>query len=157
MPKKRGQIFAFWRKSMDRYTRNDKIWKLYFVKKMTCSEIAKEIDISISQISRIVRKNENYMCEKKRRKEESEKRHREGKRKSKMKKRNSQINEKASMDYLHNQASRILSGRKTINNRAFKKWNSSIYEYDGETSEYRIEEALEDKVSYAAPRKIKWK
>ena len=47
----------------------------------------------------------------------------------------------------HIQASCELSGRKTINNRAYKKWNSSIYEYHDKTKEYRIKKDLKNKVS----------
>lgn len=144
-------------KNVNKYTRNEKICELYFSEKKTFSEIAKKINISVSQISRIVRKNENYIEEKNERKRKSKEKRIDGIKKAVIRKRNSRANEKAVIDYLHNQASRILSERKTINNRAFKKWNSSIYEYDGETSEYRIKKVLEDKVSYAAPRKIKWK
>ena len=37
----------------------------------------------------------------------------------------------AQLRQMHIQASRELSGgRKTINNRAFRKWNSSIYNYN---------------------------
>lgn len=49
-----------------------------------------------------------------------------------------------------------MSGRKTINNRAFRKWNSSIYEFYSRTKEYRIKKDFENKVSYAVPKKIKW-
>ena len=56
----------------------------------------------------------------------------------------------------HNQASIELSGRKTINNRAFRNWNSSIYRFHERTKEYRVKEELKDKISYAIPKKIKW-
>lgn len=77
------------------------------------------------------------------------------------KKRNShnkaRSDEKAVLDYLHNQASCELSQRRTINNRAFKKWNSSVYQYHNKTKEYRLKEEFKNKISYAVPKKIKWK
>ena len=57
----------------------------------------------------------------------------------------------------HYQASCELSGRKTINNRAFRNWNSSIYRFHERTKEYRVKEELKDKISYAVPKRIKWK
>ena len=57
----------------------------------------------------------------------------------------------------HYQASIELSGRKTISNRAFRNWNSSIYRFHKKTNEYRVKEEMLNKVSYAVPKKIKWK
>ena len=61
------------------------------------------------------------------------------------------------LELQHYQASCELSGRKTINNRAFRNWNSSIYKFHNRTSEYRVKEDMLNKVSYAVPKKIKWK
>lgn len=46
--------------------------------------------------------------------------------------------------------------KRTINNRAFRNWNSSIYEYYNKTKEYRIKKEFEHKTTYAVPKKIKW-
>jgi len=143
-----------------RIKRNEEICKLYFQSKMTFSDISKVVNISVSQISRIVAKNENYIYEKTKRIEETEIKHRESTKEIMRRKRNLQSkankDEKAILDYLHNQASCELSKGKTINNRVFKKWNSSAYEYYAKTKEYRIKEEFKNKMSYAAPRKIKW-
>lgn len=155
MLKKRRQIFAFWRKRVDKYTRNQKICELYFIEKMIFSEIATEVNISISQVSRIVGKREEYNKEKNRRKEETKERHKMSKRRFKAKNRSTQVNEKAILDYIHNQDCRELSGRQTINNRAFRKCNSSIYDYYEQTNEYRLKEEFKDKTSYAVPKKVK--
>ena len=134
---------------------------MYFQKKMTFTEISKVTDLSISQVSRIVQKSENYICEKNERKKENITNHKESTKQIMRKKRNSQINtrndDKYVLDYLHNQASCELSQRRTINNRAFKKWNSSIYQYHNKTKEFRIKEEFKNKTSYAVPKKIKWK
>lgn len=147
-------------KKNKRNKRNEVICELYFQSKMTFSDISKVVNISISQISRIVAKNENYICEKNKRLKETEIKHRESTKEIMRRKRNLQSkankDEKAILDYLHNQASCELSKGKTINNRVFKKWNSSAYEYYAKTKEYRIKEAFKNKMSYAAPRKIKW-
>ena len=62
----------------------------------------------------------------------------------------------AAMKLLQIQDACEMSGRKTINNRAFRNWNSSIYQYHNRTKEYRIRKDFENKVSYAVPKKIKW-
>ena len=146
---------------MSKNERNKRICELYFENKKTFSEISKIVKISTSQVSRIVGKNENYITEKNERKNETKIRHIESARKIMQKKRNShnkaRNDEKAVLDYLHNQASCELSQRKTINNRAFKKWNSSIFQYYNKTKEFRLKEEFKDKVSYSVPQKIKWK
>ena len=61
-----------------------------------------------------------------------------------------------SMKLKHIQAAGELSGKHTINNRALKKWNSSIYDYHSKTNEFRLKEEFKNKTSYAMPKKIKW-
>lgn len=145
---------------MDKSKRNNEICELYFQSKMSFSEISKRFEISVSQVSRIVRKNENYIYEKNKRIEETKIKRTELSKKLMRKKRNFQTkerkDEKAILDYLHNQASAELSGRRTINNRAFRKWNSSIYEFQNRTKEFILKEEFKEKVSYAIPKKIKW-
>lgn len=140
---------------MDKDIRNQKIYELYFIKKKNFSEIAKEVNISISQVSRIVGKSEEYNTEKNQRKEETKERHRMSKRRLKAKNRNTQINEKAAMDRAHYQASGELSGRRSISNRDFRKCNSSIYDYYEKADEYRLKEEFKDRTSYAVPKRVK--
>ena len=143
-----------------KFNRNEEIYKLYFYSKMTFSEISKVVNISISQVSRIVRKNENYIDEKAKRINENKLKNKEFTKQFMKKKRKSHTignrDEKAILDYSHNQASCELSGKRTINNRAFRNWNSSIYEFHQKTKEYRLKEEFKNKTSYAVPKKIKW-
>lgn len=145
---------------LDKSKRNLEICELYFQSKMSFSEISRKFDICVSQVSRIVRKNENYINEKNKRIQETKikrtklsKQLMRKKRKSETKDKN---DEKAILDYLHNQASAELSGRRTISNRAFKNWNSSIYEFHNRTKEFRLKKEFKERVSYAVPKKIKW-
>lgn len=141
-------------------SRNKEINELYFCRKMTFSEISKIVDISISQVSRIIRKDKCYIDEKNKRKNENKEKHKESTKQIMKRKRKAETkekkDEKAILDFLHNQASCELSQRKTINNRALKKWNSSIYEFHNKTKEFRIKKEFINKTSYAIPKKIKW-
>lgn len=145
---------------MNKHARNKKIYKLYFQNRMTFSEISKKMNISISQISRIIRKSENYTYEKDRRKAENRIKHVQATKELIKKKRATQTKkrkiDKDILDYLHNQASNELSRKRNINNQAFRKWNSSIYEYYDKTKEYRLKDEFKNKTSYAIPKKIKW-
>ena len=57
--------------------RNELIYNLYFKDKLTVSEISKKVNLSISQISRILSKSSLYQQEKSNRKEENRKKHQE--------------------------------------------------------------------------------
>ena len=73
-----------------KFNRNEEIYKLYFYSKMTFSEISKVVNISISQVSRIVRKNENYIDEKAKRINENKLKNKEFTKQFMKKKRKSQ-------------------------------------------------------------------
>ena len=90
--------------------RNELIYNLYFKDKLTVSEISKKVNLSISQISRILSKFSIYQQEKSSRKEENHKKHQEQAKEIMRKKRyKKQMEEKAIMDKLHNQAAIELS------------------------------------------------
>ena len=138
-------------------SKKDKIITLYFEEKLTAIEISKKIDVVQSYITKVIKQDSRYENEKQRRKNENKIQrkiiHKEYMRK--VRKSNSISNEELKAQ--HYQASCELSGRKTINNRAFRNWNSSIYRFHVRTKEYRVKEELKDKISYAVPKKIKWK
>lgn len=82
--------------------RNELIYNLYFKDKLTVSEISKKVNLSISQISRILSKSALYQQEKANRKEENHKKHNEQAKEIMKKKRNKKrMEEKAIMDRLH--------------------------------------------------------
>lgn len=139
-------------------TRKSRIIMLYYERKKSVIEIAYKLKVSKQYVSRIIKNDERYLSEKKARKEKSKERRQMQKRDYARRKREKSKNEviDAVMDILHAQASFELSGRKTINNRAYRNWNSSIYEYHKKTKEYRVKENMKNKVSYAVPQKIKW-
>lgn len=64
-------------------------------------------------------------------------------------------NDYAILKNQHIQASMELSGgKKTISNRAFRNWNSSIYKYDNKTKSYKVKSNVV--TTYDVPKKIKW-
>ena len=138
-------------------SKKDEIITLYFEKKMSAIEISKNIDVTQAYITKIIKKDSRYIEEKQRRKDITRQRHNKANKENmrKVRKENSIANEVLKAQ--HYQASCELSGRKIINNRAFRNWNSSIYRFHERTKEYRVKEELKDKISYAVPKKIKWK
>lgn len=136
----------------------EKIIILFFNKKLSIIEIADKLKITKQYVSKIVRQDTRYAKERETRKlnnkEKQKKRVKDYIYNKRKKERQERLN--AIVEMQHIQASCELSGRKTINNCAYRNWNSSIYEYHNKTKEYRIKKDYKDKVSYAVPRKIKW-
>ncbi len=139
-------------------TKKEKIILLYYEKRLNTIEISNKLKITKQYVSKIIKTDSRYIEEKNIRKLETKERHREQNIKCIKKKRLKNKNERldAALEVLHRQASFELSKGKTINNRAFRNWNSSIYNYYNRTKEYRIRKDFENKVSYAVPKKIKW-
>lgn len=136
----------------------EKIIDLFFNKKLSIVEIAEKLNITKQYVSKIARQDFRYTQERENRKQKNKEKQKKrvkdyiyNKRK---KERQERLN--AMVEIQHIQASMELSGRNTINNRAYRNWNSSIYEYHNKTKDYRVKKDYEDKVSYAVPKKIKW-
>lgn len=142
-------------------TRKERIKKLYYEKRLNIVMISEKLHISKQYVSKVVRNDTRYELERTKRKDENV---------IKQKRRNIQCiiknrkikkfkadQVKAYMEQQHFQATRELSGRKTINNRAFRNWNSSIYQFHNRSKEYRVKQEFKDRISYAVPKKIKWK
>lgn len=49
----------------------------------------------------------------------------------------------------------LSGGRKTISNRAFRNWNSSIYKYNEKNQSYQLKSGIN--VGADVPKTIKWK
>lgn len=136
----------------------EKIIDLFFNKKLSIVEIAEKLNITKQYVSKIARQDLRYTQERENRKlknkEKQKKRVKDYIYNKRKKERQERLN--AMVEIQHIQASMELSGRNTINNRAYRNWNSGIYEYHNKTKDYRVTKDYEDKVSYAVPKKIKW-
>lgn len=141
-------------------TNKEKIIISYYEEKLNIIAISKNLKVSKQYVSKIIKTDVRYNDEKNRRKQESAIRQRQRnincikKNRDIKKAMNERLN--GSIEKDHIQAAGELSGRRTINNRVLKKWNSSIYEYYNRTKEFRIKKEFKNKTSYAMPKKIKW-
>lgn len=138
-------------------SKRDKIKELYFDYNYKQIEIAEELNVSTKYISRILISDSRYNKEKQKRKEENKKKNIKFTKAYITEKRK----EKNDIDYLilksmHEQASRELSGgRKTISNRAFRNWNSSIYRYNEKSKSYVLRRGIN--AGADVPDRISWK
>lgn len=137
-------------------TKKDEIITLYFDEKLNTIEISKKVNVVKSYISKILKQDPRYSAEKQRRKEINKVKRKNFNKENMRKVRKNNAISNEILEVEHYKASIELSGRKTINNRAFRNWNPSIYSFHERTKEYRVKKEMLDKVSYAVPKKIKW-
>lgn len=128
---------------------------LYYEHKLNVVEISNKLNVTKQYVSKIVKSDSRHINEKEQRKKQNQIKRREYQKEYKSKKRKENTND--GLEHLHAQAAAELSGRKFINNRAFRNWNSSIYQFHNRTKEYRLKEEFKERTSYAVPKKIKWK
>ena len=119
--------------------RNKLIYNLFFVDKLTVSQISEKVALSISQVSRVLSKSPLYLPEKNNRKEENRKRHNEKTKEIMRNKRaKQQFEEKAIIDKLHYQAALELSYTSPLSNIALRKNCSSAYIYNTKKGIYEL-------------------
>ena len=137
----------------------EEIINLYYERKMTNKSISTKLNVSLPYITKIIKTDNRYQNEKLRRKNESAIKQKRRNIECIKRKRNVLRNERINgiMELQHMQDVIEISGRHNINNRAFKKWNTSIYQYYDRTKEFRVKQELKSKTSYAVPKRIKWK
>ena len=135
----------------------EKVLDLYFIDHKKQKEIAEQLNISKYTVSRIVTKDIRYTKEKEERKKQSKE---ENKRKT-IKyiysiRNQKQVDEYESVRKMHIQASMELSDRnKPMNNKAYRDWNSSIYDYNEKNKSYVLKKGIN--VGADVPKRINWK
>ena len=122
--------------------KKDMIIELFFEQHLKVTEISKNIGTSSAYITKIIKADPRYIEEKKNRKEISK-----GNRKiaqnsfMKNKREQKRIDDQYPMvQAQHNQDVRELSKRGHMNNEAFRKWNSSAYNYNPSKHRYEFNE-----------------
>lgn len=134
-------------------TREEKIFDLYFKHKLKQKDIASELGISKYIVSRTLNSNERYKMEKEKRTKEKKLIHKEKTKKYICNKREKEyaINQRLKQDHI--QASIELSSGRIISNRAFRKWNASIYKFNPKKNYYEINKNIT--VSNDIPKIVK--
>lgn len=116
-----------------------KIEEMYFIQKKNLTEIAQELQLSVSYISRILRANEKYKNEKEQRKSINEIKRRKQQKTLIYNGRKRKIN----IDYqvikkMHEEAVKELSKRAKLNDDALRKW-CSLYKYNQVKNQYEFD------------------
>lgn len=109
---------------------------------MTLTDIAEEVGLSISYISRLLKQDERYCEEQQRRKKENRNKRkikqRELMRKIRKEKAMLRTIENQALKNMHNQAAAEMSTGKVIGNEILRKW-CSLYKYNKEKNCYEFD------------------
>lgn len=134
----------------------EEIIYLYFTEKMLQKDIAKKLNISKSSICRIIKNDERYLEEKNNRKQLNKIKHNKDiQRRVESKRRQKSTIDIQILNKMHDQASLELSGgRKPINNRAYRDWNTSAYKYNDKNKSYELRKEIN--AGADIPKRIKW-
>lgn len=135
----------------------EKVLYLYFIEKMLQKDIAEKLSISKSTVCRIIKKDKRYIEEKNNRKKLNKiKRNKDIQKRVENKRKKQKSYDSQILKAMHEQASRELSGgRKSISNRDFRNWNSSIYKYNIKSQSYVLKRGIN--VGADVPKRINWK
>lgn len=122
--------------------KREKIEEMYFTQKMSLTQIAQEMQLSISYVSRILRENKSYRDEQERRKQENQVKRRQMQKdliyKSRKEKAVQRIMENQVLKRMHEQAVKELSKGRTLGNNALRKW-TTVYKYNREKHCYEFD------------------
>ena len=121
--------------------KREKIEEMYFIQKMSLTNIAKKLNVSVSYVSRLLRQNEKYHNEQEIRKQENQlKRKKQQKeliysqRKEKARQR---LLENQAMKKSHEQATKEMSQGRTLGNETLRRW-CSLYNYNKDKNCYEF-------------------
>lgn len=110
------------------------ITRLFYDEHLRGADIAKQIGVSKSYVTKIIQKDERYIEEKDYRMAQSKEKHKVCKRNYINKKRQTDKQEYQAMLIQINKDNEYLSTRKEISDIDFAKWNRGMYDYDKNSS-----------------------
>lgn len=117
---------------------------LFYIQHYSTKDIAVEVNISESYVTKIIKEDSRYTNEKQRRKEEAKEKRREYKRLHE-KHRRETIRIDDNYSYVrtqHDKDVRELSEAKHLNNESYRRWNYSAYHYNPSKKRYEFDSSL---------------
>ncbi len=118
------------------------ITRLFYDEHLKPTDIAKQIGVGKSYITKIIQKDERYIEEKEYRATQSKERHKVCKRNYINKKRQSDKQEYQAMLIQINKDNEYLSTKKEISDIDFAKWNRGMYDYDKKSSDLVLKNGI---------------
>ena len=128
------------------------ITKLFYDEHLRPTDIAKQIGVGKSYITKIIQKDERYIEEKGYRVSQSKERHKACKRNYINKKRQADKQEYQAMIIQINKDNEYLSTKKKLSDEAFSNWNRGMFDYDKNSSALILKAGIN--VGFDVPRKV---
>lgn len=117
---------------------------LFYIQHLSTKDIAVEVNISESYVTKIIKLDSRYSEEKQRRREEAKEKRKVYKRIHE-KHRRETIRLDDNYSYVktqHEKDVRLLSGIKHLNNESYRRWNYSAYHYNPSKKRYEFDSNL---------------
>ena len=128
------------------------ITRLFYEEHLRPIDIAKQIGVGKSYITKIIQKDERYIEEKECRAIQSKERHKVCKRNYINKKRQADKQDYQAMIIQINKDNEYLSTKKKLSDEAFSNWNRGMFDYDKHSSDLVLKSGIN--VGFDVPRRV---
>ena len=128
------------------------ITRLFYDEHLKPTDIAKQIDVGKSYITKIIQKDERYIEEKEYRATQSKERHKVCKRNYINKKRQADKQEYQAMIIQINKDNEYLSTKKKLSDEALSNWNRGMFDYDKNSSDLVLKRGIN--VGFDVPKRV---
>lgn len=128
------------------------ITKLFYEEHLRPTDIAKQIGVGKSYITKIIQKDKRYINEKDYRATQSQERHKVCKRNYINKKRQADKQEYQAMITQINKHNEYLSTKKKLSDEAFSNWNRRMFDYDKKSSNLVLKSGIN--VGFDVPKRV---
>ena len=135
--------------TIDRVT---EITRLFYEEHLRPIDIAKQIGVGKSYITKIIQKDERYIEEKEYRAIQSKERHKVCKRNYINKKQQADKQDYQAMIIQINKDNEYLSTKKKLSDEAFSNWNRGMFDYDKHSSDLVLKNGIN--VGFDVPRRV---
>ena len=128
------------------------ITRLFYDEHLRPTDIAKQIGVGKSYITKIIQKDKRYIEEKEYRATKSKKRHKVCKINYINKKRQADKQEYQAMIIQINKDNEYLSTKKKLSDEAFSNWNRGMFDYDKHSSDLVLKNGIN--VGFDVPKRV---
>ena len=137
---------------MIKINKTDEIIKLFYEEHKRPTDIAEQVGVANSYVTKVIQKDKRYIEEKQHRKEENKETHKVSKRRYIQKRREKEKQEYLAMVVQINRDNNYLSTKKQVSDIAFAKWNRGMFEYDKHSSDLVLRNGTT--TGYNVPKRV---
>ena len=128
------------------------ITRLFYDEHLRPTDIAEQIGVGKSYVTKIIQKDERYIEEKEYRATQSKERHKVCKRNYINKKRQANKQDYQAMLIQINKDNEYLSTKKKLSDEALSNWNRGMFDYDKNSSDLLLKNGIN--VGFDVPRRV---